>query len=81
MHKQCYNELISNGQFKCPLCMKLIVKENTELKDLEQKMYPFDSLTVVYSCYECHEVNKGECHIVGNKCLKCGSYNTHLIDI
>jgi hypothetical protein len=60
--------------------MKLTVKENTELKDIEIKMYPninSNELKCSFKCYECESISENFEHFVGNKCLKCGSYNTN----
>jgi RING finger and CHY zinc finger domain-containing protein 1 len=83
IHSSCFQEMIKNKSFKCPLCNKLMLELDNELLDLEIQNTPmpdeYKDLKVNILCNECQ--CKSEClfHIYGFKCSNCKSYNTSRI--
>jgi hypothetical protein len=76
IHKECYEELIKFSN-KCPMCYKLIKKQDYKTMDLEIAMNPMTEEKIVdIYCYECETYSKCKYHYIGNKCIKCGLYNT-----
>lgn len=81
IHRKCFLELIKTS-YKCPLCsasMFDLTHFNEEMDEevAETPMPPeFRHLSVNILCNDCHHESYVPFHIVGMKCLQCGSYNT-----
>jgi len=82
IHKTCFDEMLSNGHYACPLCgvsmmdmtdvWKIYDKEITEtpMPDEYQELY------AAIQCRDCFKPSLSRFHILGMKCIECGSYNT-----
>lgn len=82
LHRTCFDELLYSGHYACPTCQVSLL-DMTELwrfldKEVshtpmppEYKDYKADIL-----CKDCHKESTVKFHVVGLKCLNCGSYNT-----
>jgi len=83
VHPNCFNDMIENKIYKCPLCSKLIVKIDNEQMDFEientQMPDEYKDILVKILCNECQNKNEVKFHIVGLKCPDCKSYNTSRI--
>ncbi|KAL5135647.1 E3 ubiquitin-protein ligase MIEL1 [Glycine soja] len=83
MHMECYREMATQNQYRCPICLKTIVNDmNWEYLDREiegvhmPEEYKFE---VSILCNDCNSTSTVSFHIFGHKCLQCGSYNTRRI--
>ncbi|KAF7995499.1 hypothetical protein HCN44_006606 [Aphidius gifuensis] len=82
LHRICFEELLHSGHYACPTCQVSLL-DMTDLwryldqevsltpMPLEYKLYKAEIL-----CKDCHEESTVKFHVVGLKCLHCGSYNT-----
>ncbi len=84
MHTKCLHEFAQTN-YKCPLCRKSIVDISVwnQLMDMEVANTPmpeeYKDKTIDILCNECRIESTVKFHIVGLKCLDCGSYNTQKI--
>ncbi|XP_006291570.2 E3 ubiquitin-protein ligase MIEL1 isoform X1 [Capsella rubella] len=84
MHMDCFNPMINNNQYRCPICSKSMVDMSSswQLLDLEislTKMPVEYNFEVAILCNDCNKGSKVMFHILGHKCEHCGSYNTRQI--
>ncbi len=83
IHMTCFNELIKTN-YKCPFCQKTIVdiERFNELMEREVHHTPMPPDLIKQAailCNDCNQKMTVNFHIVANKCLNCGSYNTRLL--
>ena len=85
IHYECYNELIKNNNYKCPLCKKIFDLYYDFFKDLWSKIdeqtkiqlipKEYDRIAKIY-CYECEKNSDSKFHFLGLKCEHCNGFNT-----
>jgi RING finger/CHY zinc finger protein 1 len=84
MHMDCFEQMINENQYRCPICAKSMVdmSPSWHLLDFEISAtempveYKFE---VSILCNDCNKGSKAMFHILGHKCSDCGSYNTRRI--
>ncbi|PSS06442.1 E3 ubiquitin-protein like [Actinidia chinensis var. chinensis] len=84
LHYDCLLEMISQDQYRCPICSKSVVNMSTAWKRLEEEIeatampeeYHYE---VPILCNDCNNPSKAFFHILGHKCGRCSSYNTRVI--
>ncbi|RZC39791.1 zinc ribbon 6 and/or zf-RING 2 domain containing protein [Asbolus verrucosus] len=82
LHRTCFDQLLKAGHYACPICQ-------TSLMDMTQLWTYLDNevahtpMPPQYSCYlvqilckDCHKEGTVKFHVIGCKCIHCGSYNT-----
>lgn len=87
IHVECYNDLLKEGTFsslRCPLCSKSSSDWTQIFRNLDNEIeltpMPEELRTdVQILCNDCSKESDTKFHIVGLKCLDCGSYNTKQI--
>ena len=82
IHKTCFDEMVSNGHYACPLCgvsmmnmtdvWKIYDKEISETPMPEE----YQDLYANIQCRDCLKTSLTIFHILGLKCGECGGYNT-----
>jgi len=82
IHKTCFDEMISNGHYACPICgvsmmnmtdvWKIYDKEISETPMPEE----YQDLHANIQCRDCLKTSLTIFHILGLKCGECGGYNT-----
>lgn len=82
IHKTCFDEMLSNGHYACPLCgvsmmdmtdvWKIYDKEISETPMPEE----YHDLYAAIQCRDCFKPSLSRFHILGMKCIECGSFNT-----
>ncbi|CAB3376471.1 Hypothetical predicted protein [Cloeon dipterum] len=82
VHRTCFEDLLHSGYYACPTCQQSML-DMTQLWDyldheVEMTPMPNDYKTCMVGilCKDCHKESKVKFHVVGLKCLHCGSYNT-----
>jgi len=82
MHLSCFTEYRRGHSYTCPLCMRSMedMDDYFALLDTARRMQPMpqaylNTLSNIY-CQDCCETGRTPYHFVGQKCPKCGSYNT-----
>ncbi|XP_043461330.1 RING finger and CHY zinc finger domain-containing protein 1 [Leptopilina heterotoma] len=82
LHGICFQDLLHSGHYACPTCQTSLL-DMTELwrfLDSEVILTPmppeYEDIMVEILCKDCHKESTVKFHIVGLKCLRCGSYNT-----
>lgn len=82
LHRTCFEELLHSGHYACPTCQVSLL-DMTDLwrfLDMEVSLTPmpeeYRDYKVDILCKDCHEESTVKFHVVGLKCLNCGSYNT-----
>jgi len=82
IHKNCFDEMLSNGHYACPVCgiSMINMEEIWKIydKDIAETPMPedYDNLCARIQCRDCSTASISPFHIVGIKCGECGSYNT-----
>ncbi|XP_011263968.1 RING finger and CHY zinc finger domain-containing protein 1 isoform X1 [Camponotus floridanus] len=82
LHRTCFKELLQSGHYACPTCQVSLLDMTDLWKylDTEVSLTPMPEEYKDYKadilCKDCHEESTVKFHIVGLKCLNCGSYNT-----
>ncbi|XP_068968981.1 RING finger and CHY zinc finger domain-containing protein 1 isoform X1 [Bombus flavifrons] len=82
LHRTCFEELLHSGHYACPTCQVSLLDMTDLWKflDMEVSSTPmpeeYKDYKVDILCKDCHEESTVKFHIVGLKCLNCGSYNT-----
>jgi len=82
IHKTCFDEMVSAGHYACPICgvsmmnmtdiWKIYDKEISETPMPEE----YHDLYANIQCRDCNKPSLTSFHILGLKCVDCGSYNT-----
>ncbi|XP_011873600.1 PREDICTED: RING finger and CHY zinc finger domain-containing protein 1 [Vollenhovia emeryi] len=82
LHRMCFEELLNSGHYACPSCQVSLLDMTDLWKylDAEVSLTPmpeeYNDCKTDILCKDCHEECTVKFHIVGLKCLNCGSYNT-----
>ncbi|XP_042373669.1 probable E3 ubiquitin-protein ligase RZFP34 [Zingiber officinale] len=82
IHVQCLKEMQQHLQYACPLCSKSVcdMSKVWEIVDREIAATPMPAIyhdkKVRILCNDCGAASAVQYHVVGQKCLKCKSYNT-----
>ncbi|XP_046388955.1 RING finger and CHY zinc finger domain-containing protein 1-like isoform X1 [Ischnura elegans] len=82
VHRTCFSELLQAGHYACPTCQTSMLDMTQLWKylDDEIEMTPmpdeYKNYTVDILCKDCHKESLVKFHVVGLKCLYCGSYNS-----
>ncbi|CAH1429286.1 E3 ubiquitin-protein ligase MIEL1 [Lactuca sativa] len=84
MHMDCYKEMISQNQYRCPICSKAVCDMSRTWRRLDQEIeatampeeYRYE---IPILCNDCNNTSKTSFHILGHKCSNCKSYNTRRI--
>ncbi|XP_046999021.1 RING finger and CHY zinc finger domain-containing protein 1 isoform X2 [Schistocerca americana] len=82
LHRTCFEDLLQAGHYACPTCQTSLL-DMTQLwgfLDAEVAATPMPPEYINYRaeilCKDCHKESTVKFHVVGLKCLHCGSYNT-----
>jgi len=82
IHKTCFDEMLSNGHYACPLC-GVSMMDMTDVwkiydKEISETPMPDEYLDLyaAIQCRDCFKPSLSRFHILGMKCIECGSYNT-----
>jgi len=82
IHKNCFDDMLSNGHYACPVCGVSMIPM-TEIwkiydKEIEDTPMPeeYKNLLANVHCKDCSSCNLSPFHVLGIKCMDCGSYNT-----
>ncbi|XP_072399355.1 RING finger and CHY zinc finger domain-containing protein 1 isoform X1 [Diabrotica undecimpunctata] len=82
LHRPCFESLLSNGLYACPICQTSLMNMQPLWKywDVEIENTPmpseYSNYYVGILCKDCHQESTVKFHVVGFKCVHCGSYNT-----
>ncbi|KAK9945508.1 hypothetical protein M0R45_011021 [Rubus argutus] len=84
MHTECFIEMHTQNQFRCPLCFKSLINMTRfwNILDLEIAATPMPEeyqYEVTILCNDCVTTCSVAFHILGLKCTNCSSYNTRRI--
>ncbi|XP_047316614.1 E3 ubiquitin-protein ligase MIEL1-like [Impatiens glandulifera] len=84
MHNDCFQEMILQKQYRCPICSKsaLNMSSSWEILDLEIEATAMPEefrYEVPILCNDCNNNSQVLFHIIGHKCSHCKSYNTRRI--
>jgi len=82
IHKTCFEEMLSAGHYACPVC-GVSMMDMTDVwkiydKEIEETPMPADyvDLCAAIQCRDCSKPSLSKFHVLGMKCVHCGSYNT-----
>lgn len=84
MHMECFSEMISQSQYRCPICSKSVQNMSSYWERLDEEIEA-TAMPEVYRykvsilCNDCNNTSKANFHIFGLKCGHCSSYNTRRI--
>ncbi|XP_050942933.1 E3 ubiquitin-protein ligase MIEL1 [Cucumis melo] len=81
IHLECFSEMESMNQYRCPICLKTVVDMSASwaLLKMEIECTPMPeeySHEVSVHCNDCSHISKVRFHILGHKCSQCNSFNT-----
>lgn len=82
LHYKCMQQLLRTGNYACPTCSVSMVDMSSvwEKLDHEVSITPmpaeYRDFKVQILCRDCHQESRAAFHILGQKCVPCGSYNT-----
>ncbi|XP_071738302.1 E3 ubiquitin-protein ligase MIEL1-like [Rutidosis leptorrhynchoides] len=84
MHLECWDEMIKQNQYRCPICSKSMTDLPRTWRRLDQEIeatampeeYRYE---ISILCNDCNNTSKASFHILGHKCSHCKSYNTRRI--
>ncbi|XP_015748077.1 PREDICTED: RING finger and CHY zinc finger domain-containing protein 1-like [Acropora digitifera] len=82
LHSTCFSKYLETGGYACPICNRSIVDTTRawRMLDNEISMTPmpeeYNNFYVKILCRDCHKESRVRFHVVGLKCMECGSYNT-----
>lgn len=84
MHTECFTEMVTQNQYRCPICLKTIadMSQTWALLDWEVGAIPMPNeyhYEVPILCNDCNSTSSISFHISGLKCRQCGSYNTRRV--
>ena len=86
VHNRCLQESLENGEYRCPLCKKSIGDMTLHWDFISNYVNncvmpdEFKDYTVKTLCNDCGEKTITKYHFVYNKCEKCDSWNTAILD-
>lgn len=82
LHSSCFTKLLESGGYACPICSKSLIDMTRMWRtlDLEISHTPmpeeYKEFYVLVLCRDCNKESKVKFHVLGLKCMHCGSYNT-----
>lgn len=82
IHRPCFHDLIKAGFYACPTCGTSMIKMKELWKSLDEEIEEtpmpteYADLFCNVLCRDCHKESLTAFHVLGYKCLACGSYNT-----
>ncbi|XP_066015075.1 RING finger and CHY zinc finger domain-containing protein 1-like isoform X2 [Pocillopora verrucosa] len=82
LHSSCFTKLLESGGYACPICNKSLINMTRMWRtlDLEISQTPmpeeYREFYVLVLCRDCNKKSKVKFHVLGLKCMECGSYNT-----
>lgn len=82
LHSTCFSKYLETGGYACPICNRSMVDMTRawRMLDNEISMTPmpeeYNNFYVKILCRDCHKESRVRFHVVGLKCMECGSYNT-----
>uniref|UniRef100_A0A4W3J0U8 Ring finger and CHY zinc finger domain containing 1 n=1 Tax=Callorhinchus milii TaxID=7868 RepID=A0A4W3J0U8_CALMI len=82
LHNTCRQLLFNKGAYRCPLCMQSAVDMTKYWEELDAEIAEtpmpteYHGMTVRVLCNDCHHHSIAPFHVLGMKCIDCGSYNT-----
>ncbi|KAL6500380.1 hypothetical protein OROHE_025746 [Orobanche hederae] len=84
MHMECYDEMLRQHQYRCPICSKSVLDMSGAWERLDQEIeataMPEEyRREVQILCNDCNNRSTASFHIFGHKCRHCSSYNTRVI--
>jgi len=85
MHNECYQQIISDGGYKCPRCSRSITctkKIYDKIRnEINHTMMPYElQKKVLVRCNDCQIQMIADYNIVAIKCTACHGYNTYEIE-
>jgi len=85
MHNECYQQLITDGGYKCPECNQSIICTKSLYEKIriecEQTIMPFElQKKVMIRCNDCHIQMETDYHLIAMECIVCNGYNTYEIN-
>jgi len=81
-HLLCWKEMIQKGIFACPLCGLCTTDMTDFWHELDEEIAntpmpeEYRNVMVWILCKDCHKVSETPFHVIGLRCVMCGSYNT-----
>ncbi|XP_022959587.1 E3 ubiquitin-protein ligase MIEL1 [Cucurbita moschata] len=84
IHLECFREMESQNQYRCPICSKTVMDMSASwaLLKMEIDCTPMPeeySHEVSILCNDCSHTSNVRFHILGHKCSRCNSFNTRRI--
>ncbi|KAL6516023.1 hypothetical protein OROGR_019328 [Orobanche gracilis] len=82
MHMECYDEMLRQQQYRCPICSKSVENMSRAWERLDQESTAMPEeyrQEVQILCNDCNNRSTASFHIFGHKCRHCSSYNTRVI--
>ncbi|XP_066589689.1 RING finger and CHY zinc finger domain-containing protein 1 [Prorops nasuta] len=82
LHRPCFEELLRSGYYACPTCQVSLLDMSDLWSFLDKEVFEmpmpwrYRECKADILCKDCHEESTVQFHVVGLKCLNCGSYNT-----
>lgn len=84
VHVDCFNNMIENNVYNCPLCLKTCI-DNTQINNyyenlISQYILPEElNYDVKIFCNDCCKESTNKFHIIKIKCTLCNGFNTKLV--
>ncbi|ESN94636.1 hypothetical protein HELRODRAFT_68929 [Helobdella robusta] len=81
-HERCFTNLFKSGIYACPVCCQSMCDMSHHWRvmdiEIEQVEMPneYKDKKNWILCRDCHKECDTKFHVIGLKCLHCGSYNT-----
>lgn len=82
IHKGCFDGLIANSLFYCPICSRSLLDLSPLWKVMSKQIekYPmhgkYQDITVNVICRDCCQSTKSPFHVIGLLCKFCQGFNT-----
>ena len=85
MHNECYQQIISDGGYKCPRCYRSITctkKIYEKIRnEINHTMMPYElQKKVLVRCNDCHIQIETDYNLVAIECTVCHGFNTYDIE-
>jgi len=82
IHTPCYKKMLKKGLYSCPSCGKALLDMSTAWRQIDREVAStpmpaaYQELYRKVLCKDCSRTSDALFHVVGMKCVECGSYNT-----
>mmetsp|Transcript_10678 Transcript_10678/g.39189 ORF Transcript_10678/g.39189 Transcript_10678/m.39189 type:complete len:290 (+) Transcript_10678:348-1217(+) len=82
IHEECFKDMTRHAGFKCPICNQAAVDMEHTWQYLDEEVIAtpmpdeYKDMKVDILCNDCQQQSQASFHVVGLKCVECGSYNT-----